>query len=80
MYARENVHPKLNSLDQDKLAKVYASLRKESLVRWFIFIVFKIFVLVLCNINIPIPKIPISAFGSVLLGIHMGDRHVARFQ
>jgi hypothetical protein len=32
MYARENVKPRLNQLDQDKLAKVYAALRKESLV------------------------------------------------
>ena len=31
MYARDNVKPRLNQLDQDKLAKVYASLRKESL-------------------------------------------------
>jgi hypothetical protein len=33
MYSRENIHPRLNELDQDKLAKVYAALRKESIVR-----------------------------------------------
>jgi DNA replication licensing factor MCM2 len=32
MYARENISPRLNQLDQDKLAKVYSALRKESLV------------------------------------------------
>lgn len=31
MYARDNVKPKLNHLDQDKLAKVYSALRKESI-------------------------------------------------
>lgn len=31
MYARENVHPKLHQMDQDKVAKMYAELRKESL-------------------------------------------------
>ena len=31
MYARENIHPRLNQLDQEKLARVYSSLRKESM-------------------------------------------------
>jgi DNA replication licensing factor MCM2 len=32
VYARERVRPKLNWLDQDKVAKLYAELRRESLV------------------------------------------------
>ena len=35
MYAKDTVHPRLNHLDQDKLAKVYSALRKESLVSHF---------------------------------------------
>lgn len=31
VYARQNVHPKLNSMDQDKVAKLYSHLRQESL-------------------------------------------------
>jgi len=31
MYAREKVHPKLHNLDQDKLAQLFADLRRESL-------------------------------------------------
>lgn len=32
MYAKDTIHPRLNNLDQDKLARVYSSLRRESLV------------------------------------------------
>ncbi|KAG9038672.1 MCM DNA helicase complex subunit [Tulasnella sp. JGI-2019a] len=31
MYAREKIHPKLQNLDQDKLAQLFADLRRESL-------------------------------------------------
>ncbi|XP_055697371.1 DNA replication licensing factor Mcm2 [Phlebotomus papatasi] len=31
VYAKENVHPKLTNMDQDKIAKMYAQLRQESL-------------------------------------------------
>merc|ERR1712025_1096433 len=31
LYARERVHPKLHDMDQDKVAKMYADLRKESM-------------------------------------------------
>ncbi|KAI3648935.1 hypothetical protein MP228_006789 [Amoeboaphelidium protococcarum] len=31
MYSRENVHPRLTDLDQDKMAKVYSALRRESI-------------------------------------------------
>ncbi|KAG8516967.1 DNA replication licensing factor MCM2 [Galemys pyrenaicus] len=31
IYAKEKVHPKLNQMDQDKVAKMYSDLRKESL-------------------------------------------------
>ncbi|VDM38456.1 unnamed protein product [Toxocara canis] len=31
MYARENVHPKLEQMPQDKISKVFAEMRKESL-------------------------------------------------
>lgn len=32
IYAREKVHPKLHQMDQDKIAKMYADLRRESMV------------------------------------------------
>merc|ERR1712200_371520 len=31
LYARERVHPKLHDMDQDKVAKMYAGLRRESM-------------------------------------------------
>ncbi|XP_055607559.1 DNA replication licensing factor Mcm2 [Uranotaenia lowii] len=31
VYAKENVHPKLTNMDQDKIAKMYSQLRQESL-------------------------------------------------
>ncbi|NWQ81453.1 MCM2 factor, partial [Columbina picui] len=33
VYAKEKVHPKLNQMDQDKVARMYSDLRKESMVR-----------------------------------------------
>lgn len=33
MYAKERVRPKLNQMDQDKVARIYSDLRKESMVR-----------------------------------------------
>lgn len=32
IYAKEKTHPRLNNMDQDKLAKLYSDLRKESQV------------------------------------------------
>lgn len=32
IYAREMIHPKLHQMDQDKVAKLYGELRRESLV------------------------------------------------
>lgn len=32
IYAKERVHPKLNQMDQDKVARIYSDLRKESMV------------------------------------------------
>ena len=32
VYAKEKIHPKLHQVDQDKVAKLYAELRKESMV------------------------------------------------
>ncbi|KAI9322137.1 DNA replication licensing factor cdc19 [Dichotomocladium elegans] len=32
MYAREKVHPKLHQVDEDKLARLYSELRRESLI------------------------------------------------
>lgn len=32
VYAKENVHPKLQNMDQDKVANIYSQLRQESLV------------------------------------------------
>lgn len=31
VYAKQNIHPQLNNLDQDKIAKMYSQLRQESL-------------------------------------------------
>lgn len=33
IYAKERIHPKLHQMDQDKVAKMYSDLRKESMVR-----------------------------------------------
>ncbi len=33
MYSKERVRPKLNQMDQDKVARIYSDLRKESMVR-----------------------------------------------
>ena len=33
IYAKEKAHPKLNQMDQDKVAKMYSDLRRESMVR-----------------------------------------------
>merc|ERR1711864_22243 len=30
LYAREKIHPKLHQMDQDKVAKMYSELRRES--------------------------------------------------
>lgn len=35
IYARDKVHPRLHQMDQDKIAKMYADLRQESMVRYF---------------------------------------------
>ena len=32
IYAREKAHPKLHGMDQDKVAKMYSELRRESMV------------------------------------------------
>jgi len=32
IYTREKTHPKLNDMDQDKVAKMYSDLRRESMV------------------------------------------------
>ena len=32
IYRKEKAHPKLNQMDQDKVAKLYSELRRESMV------------------------------------------------
>ena len=32
IYSKEKAHPKLNQMDQDKVAKLYSELRRESMV------------------------------------------------
>ena len=32
IYAKEKAHPKLHDMDQDKVAKMYSDLRRESMV------------------------------------------------
>lgn len=39
VYARENIHPKLQNMDQDKVANIYSQLRQESLVCLFLFFI-----------------------------------------
>ena len=36
IYAREKIHPKLHNMDQDKVARMFAELRKESMVSKFL--------------------------------------------
>jgi DNA replication licensing factor MCM2 len=31
MYAREKIHPKLHQMDQEKVARLYSELRRESM-------------------------------------------------
>lgn len=33
IYSKDKIHPKLHQMDQDKVAKLYADLRRESMVR-----------------------------------------------
>ena len=33
VYSKEKIRPKLHQMDQDKVARLYADLRKESMVR-----------------------------------------------
>lgn len=33
IYAKDKIHPKLNNMDQDKIAQMFADLRRESMVR-----------------------------------------------
>ena len=35
-FARDRIHPKLHSIDQDKIANMYAELRRESMVRYYV--------------------------------------------
>lgn len=32
IYAKDKMHPKLNNMDQDKIASMFADLRRESMV------------------------------------------------
>ena len=32
IYAKDKIHPKLNNMDQDKIARMFADLRRESMV------------------------------------------------
>ncbi len=34
IYAKEKAHPKLHQMDQDKVAKMYSDLRRESMVSY----------------------------------------------
>lgn len=36
VYAKQNVHPKISNVDQDKIAKLYSHLRQESLVKYIL--------------------------------------------
>lgn len=48
VYSKQHAHPKLQNMDQDKVAKMYSQLRQESLVRFkhkyaFLMVLFRIF-------------------------------------
>ena len=38
MYARDRVYPRINSIDQDKVEKLYADLRRESMVSFILIV------------------------------------------
>lgn len=40
IYSREKIHPKLHNMDQDKVAKMFAELRKESMVNRFSYVIY----------------------------------------
>ena len=39
IYSKEKAHPKLNQMDQDKMAKLYSELRRESMVCYYLLLV-----------------------------------------
>lgn len=47
IYCRENIRPKLHHIDQDKVARLYANLRKESMVSHCYLLLVKFYVLLL---------------------------------
>ena len=51
-YAREKIHPKLHQIDQDKIARMYSDLRRESMVIFnfilFYFILFYFILFLIC--------------------------------
>ena len=58
VYSKEKVHPSLNRMDQDKVAKLYAELRKESMVRACVCVCVCTLYLLLCVcfVCVPVPK------------------------
>ena len=49
IYSREKIHPKLHNMDQDKVAKMFAELRKESMVNQHSFVIRFVVRRVSCN-------------------------------
>lgn len=49
MYAREKIHPKLHQIDQDKIARMYSDLRRESMVLLLCFKLLKASTMLRCN-------------------------------
>lgn len=45
VYAKENIHPKLQNMDKDKVASIYSQLRQESLVIFsFYYLLFLLYI------------------------------------
>ena len=71
-YAREKIHPKLHQIDQDKIARMYSDLRRESMVTWapiyyfiskyLLFVIFKVTALLLHNQLIPQKRLGFEDF------------------
>lgn len=69
IYAREKVNPKLHQMDQDKVAKLYSELRRESMVRFI-------------KVHTLLSEIPCNFFGTIFhlyLFLHLNNVSIKYF-
>ena len=64
IYAKEKAHPKLHQMDQDKVAKMYSALRRESMVN-IVLIYFCVSQLLTCSLRRKVCCIPDNYFVSI---------------